>query len=137
MVFGELRGLSWNIYAQVAGGSLLMASGALAVAFSSATTDEYSSWREAAERECKLYGIERGYVLARMDGRDENSSVAPRTWVDWLLISAATAVFVAFAAVARVPHMNLQWEWMAALTSAMLLILIGGGIMLWRLTRFN
>lgn len=137
MVFGELRGMSWNIYAQVAGGSLIMAAGALAIAFSSATTDEYSSWREAAQRESDLYRIDAALVLARMEGRDQQATRIRRTWVDWLLIISATLIFVAFGLMARIPQMNLQWGWLTALTAAMLLVLVGGGVMLWRITRFN
>jgi hypothetical protein len=137
MVFGELRGMSWNIYAQVAGGSLIMAAGALAIAFSSATTDEYSSWREAAQRESNLYSIDAESVLARMEGRDQQATRIRRTWADWLLIFAATFIFVAFGLMARIPAMSVQWGWLISLSAAMLLVLVMGGIMLWRITRFN
>jgi glucose uptake protein GlcU len=137
MVFGELHGLGWNIYAKVAGGSLLMALGALAIAFSSATPGEYTSWKEAAKRESDLYGIEPSYVLAHMEGSNEEVARARRTWVDWLLIAFATCIFIAFGTIARVPHMELQWGWLFMLSGAMLLVLIAGGIMLWRITRFD
>jgi hypothetical protein len=137
MVFGELHGLRWNVYAQVASGSLLMAVGALAIAFSSATPDEYRSWKEAAKRESELYGIEPAYVVAHMEGSNQDATRAHRTWVDALLIAIATCIFIGFAAIARVPQMELQWGWLTTLTAAMLLVLIAGGIMLWRITRFN
>ena len=41
------------------------------------------------------------------------------------------------AAIARVPHMQLHWGWLVALTTTMFLVLIAGGVMLWRITRFN
>jgi len=137
MVFSELRGLTSNVYAQVAGGSLLMAAGALAIAFSSATANEYSSWKKAAQRESDLYGIEPAYVVARMEGRDVHASSARRTWLDWVLIGGATCIFVGFGVIARVPQMEIQWGWLAGLTAAMLLVLAAGGIALWRITRFN
>jgi glucose uptake protein GlcU len=137
MVFGELHGSGWNIYAKVAGGSLLMALGALAIAFSSATSDEYTSWKEAAKRESDLYGVEPSYVLAHMEGSNEEIVRARRTWIDWLLISIATCVFIGFGAIARLPHLDLQWGWLVALTGAMLLVLITGVMMLWRITRFD
>ena len=137
MVFSELRGLTSNVYAQVAGGSLLMAAGALAIAFSSATANEYSSWKKAAQRESDLYGIEPAYVVARMAGRDVHASSARRTWLDWVLIGGATCIFVGFGVIARVPQMEIQWGWLAGLTAAMLLVLAAGGIALWRITRFN
>jgi len=136
-VFRELHGLHWNIYAQVTAGSLLMAAGALAIAFSSATPDEYKSWTEAAKRESELYGIEPGYVLAHMEGSNEDATHARRTWVDGVLIAIATCIFICFGAIARIPHMDLQWRWLSALTAAMVLVLIAGGSMLWRITRFN
>jgi glucose uptake protein GlcU len=137
MVFGELHGLRLNIYAQVTAGSLLMAAGALAIAFSSATPDEYTSWKEAAERERELYGIDPAYVLAHMEGRNQDATRARRTWVDGLLIATATCIFIGFGVIARVPQMDIQWGWLTTLTVAMLLVLIAGGIMLWRITRFN
>ena len=137
MVFAELYGLGWNIYAKVAGGSLLMAAGALAIAFSSATPDEYTSWKEAARRESDLYGIEPAYVVAHMEGNNPDTTSARRTWVDWVLIATATCIFVSFGLTARVPHMQLHWGWLVALTTTMSLVLIAGGIMLWRITRFN
>jgi glucose uptake protein GlcU len=137
MVFGELHGSGWNIYAKVAGGSLLMALGALAIAFSSATSDEYTSWKEAAKRESDLYGVEPSYVLAHMEGSNEAVTRARRTWIDWLLISIATCVFIGFGAIARLPHMDLQWGWLVALIGAMLLVLMAGVMMLWRTTRFD
>ena len=70
LVFGELHGLTRGLYAQVIGGSLLMAAGAVAIAFSSATEGEYSSWKEAAQRESDLYNIEPAYVAARMEGKE-------------------------------------------------------------------
>jgi glucose uptake protein GlcU len=137
MVFGELHGLRWNIYAQVTAGSLLMAAGALAIAFSSATPDEYKSWQEAAERESVMYGIEPAYVVAHMEGSNQDATRARRTWVDGVLIAAATCIFIGFGVIARVPQMDIQWGWLITLTAAMLLVLIAGGIMLWRTTRFN
>jgi len=137
MVFGELHGSGWSIYAKVAGGSLLMAMGALAIAFSSATSDEYTSWKEAAKRESDLYGVDPSYVLAHMEGTNEEVTHARRTWIDWLLIGIATCVFIGFGAMARLPHMDLQWGWLVALTGAMLLVLIAGVMMLWRITRFD
>jgi drug/metabolite transporter (DMT)-like permease len=137
LVFGELHGLRRGVYAQVIGGSLLMAAGAVAIAFSSATQGEYSSWKEAAQRESDLYNIEPAYVAARMEGKETNAKNHVRTWIDWLLIGGATLVFAAFGFMAGIPEMEIHWGWLAALTSAMLLVLVAGGVALWRITRFN
>jgi hypothetical protein len=137
LVFRELHGLTPNVYVEVIGGSLLMAAGALAIALSSASESEYSSWKEAAQRETKLYGINPEYVMARMEGRDITSTGTHRTWVDWLLIACAICIFAVLGAMARVPHMEIQMGWLAALSIAMLLVLLAAGLALWRVTKFT
>jgi drug/metabolite transporter (DMT)-like permease len=137
LVFGELHGLSGNIYAEVIGGSFLMAAGAVAIACSSASENEYSSWREAAAREAGLYGIPPEYVMTRMQGRDVDSDRIRRTWVDWLLVAGATFIFAVLGAMARVPRMELHMPWLATLSLAMLLVLVVGGVALSRVTKFS
>lgn len=137
LVFHELHGASHRVYAQVIGGSTLMALGAIAIALSSATGREHSRWQDAAEREEKRYGIERTYVRASMEGREFEAGSSGRTLIDWLLICGVTAIFVALAAMARFPHVDLDLRWGAAVSVAMLLLLAGCGISLWRTTRFN
>lgn len=137
MVFGELRGLSGNVYAQVIGGSLLMAAGAIAIASSSTSEDEYSSWMQAAQRETAMYNIDPAYVAARMQGREVKAGEVRRTWVDRVLVLAASLVFVALAAVAHVPRIELHWGWLTGLTALMLLSLAAGVVALWRITRFS
>ncbi len=135
-VFHELHGLSTNIYAEVIGGSLLMAAGAVAIASSSTSEGEYSSWQEAARRETERYGIDPEYVRMRTEGRDPHTTGARRTWVDGVLIAGATLVFAGFGAMARVPHLDIQFGWLTALSAAMLLVLAASGFALWRITRF-
>ena len=50
LVFGELRGKGGATYVEVIGGSLLMMLGVGAIALSSATGEEQTRWREAAQR---------------------------------------------------------------------------------------
>ena len=52
-------------------------------------------------------------------------------------MTAATAVFVGLGLIARVPDLRLGWGWVAGLTLAMLALLGGTGMLLWRTTRFN
>jgi drug/metabolite transporter (DMT)-like permease len=137
LVFGELRGLGGNVYAQVIGGSLLMAAGAVSIAYSSASEQEYSSWKEAAEREARLYKIPHDYVLARMHGEEYEAQAAGRSWFDWLVVAAATAIFVAFGVMSRVPQMEMHMGWLAALSLAMLVVILSAGIALWRVTKFT
>jgi drug/metabolite transporter (DMT)-like permease len=137
LVFHELRGGSERVYAEVIGGSSLMALGAVAIALSSATGREHSRWQDAAEREGKRYGIEGAYVRASMEGREFEAGSSGRSLIDWLLVGGVTAVFVALAAVARLPRVDIDLRWAAAVSVAMLLLLAGCGIALWRTTRFS
>lgn len=137
LVFRELRGLTTHIYAEVIGGSVMMALGALAISTSSASEGEYASWKRAAGRETKLYGIDPEYVRARMEGRDVNTGEVRRTWADWLLIAAATMIFVGFGALARAPHMEIQTGWLGLFAAALVTVLAAGGLTLWRVTKFT
>ena len=115
----------------------MMALGALAIATSSASAEEYASWNRAAMRETELYGIDREYVKARMEGRDINQSELRRTWKDWLLISAATLIFVGFAVLAKVPQMEIQSAWLGLFAVLLIAVLVVGGVALWRVTKFT
>ena len=136
LVFHELHGLSTNVYAEVIGGSLLMAAGAVAIASSSTSEGEYSSWQEAARRETERYGIDPEYVKARTEGRDLHATGARRTWVDGLLVTGAVLIFVWFGTMAEVPHLSIHFGWLSALSLAMLVVLVASGLALWRVTRF-
>src|SRR5437016_8422994 len=138
LVFGELHGRGSSIYLEVIGGSLLMMLGVGAIAFSSATGQEQTRWKEAAIRESDRYGVATDFVEARMDGRQVLGEAKPsRSGRDWMLVLAASSVFVIFAAMARVPEMSLHWAPAALLTGMLLLFLSICGLALWRTTRFN
>jgi len=137
-VFSELHGRSSSIYLEVIGGSLLMMLGVGAIAFSSASGQEQTRWKEAAIRESDRYGIAADFVEARMDGRQLFGEAKPsRSALDWLLVLLATGVFVIFAAMARVPQLSLHWGPAALLTAALFLLLVICGLALWRTTRFH
>jgi drug/metabolite transporter (DMT)-like permease len=137
LVFHELQGGSHKVYAQVIGGSILMALGAVAIALSSATGREHSRWQDAAEREGKRYGIAGDYVRASMEGREFEGGLNRRSFIDWLLVGGVTAIFVALAAMARLPRVDMDLKWAAVVSVAMLVLLVGCGIALWRTTRFS
>src|SRR5438874_1466762 len=137
VVFGELRGGAGATYAQVIGGSLLMALGAGLIALASATGPEHRRWQEAAAREGQRYGIDPAIVRAGLAGEGAAGPARRRTWLDWALVTGATAVFVGLGLVARVPDLRLGWGWVAGLAVAMLALLGGTGVLLWRTTRFN
>jgi len=138
LVFGELHGRGHSLYAQVIGGSLLMMAGVAAIALSSATSSEQSRWKQAAHREGQRYNIAADYVEARMDGRQAASEDKPaRTAIDWLLVVAVTAIFVYFAATARLPQIPINWPPALILSAATLALLVICGLSLHRTTRFH
>lgn len=121
-----------------------MALGAVAIALSSATAREHSSWQDAADREGQRYGVAGEYVRAGLEGREmegarsgAGASATTRTLLDWLLILGTTALFAGLAIMARLPHMDIALGWAAALTVAMLALLATCGVALWRTTRFR
>jgi len=137
LVFRELTGLTAHTYAEVIGGSLMMALGALAIASCSASEGEYAGTKKAADRETQLYGINPEYVAARMEGREVSSSEVRRTWVDWAMIGTATAIFVFLGSMAHVPHMEIHSGWLAVFAILMAGVLTAGGVALWRITKFT
>lgn len=137
LVFGEFHNAEYPVMVRVIAGSLLMAAGAVAIAFSSASADEYDSWKKAAQRESDFYQINPAYVAESMEGKEAGSSAPRRTWLDALLVSGATAIFVAFGAMAIVPRIEFSVEWLIALAAAMLIVLAAGVIALGRITRFK
>jgi drug/metabolite transporter (DMT)-like permease len=137
LVFHELRGAGRNVYAEVAGGSILMAAGAVAIAMSSASREEHARWQGAAEREGTRYGIAKSYVRAAMEGKESGAGAKRRTILDWVLVGSVTALFVLLGGMAVVPRGEMSLKWAAVISAAMLGLLIGGGVALWKRTRFN
>jgi len=136
-VFHELQGGGRTVYFQVGGGSILMALGAVAIALSSATEREHSSWRHAAQREGDRYGVEDEYVQAGMEGKSFGTVSHSRSIIDWLLIAGTTALFVVLATIARLPQIPINMGWAIGLTAAMGSLLVYGAVALWRTTRFR
>jgi drug/metabolite transporter (DMT)-like permease len=137
LVFHELRGGGRITYEQVIGGSVLMALGAVAIALSSATEDEHSSWKEAARREGERYGVEDEYVHAGMEGRAYEPASSGRSVLDWMLILVTTALFAALAIVSKPPQLDVSFGWAAALNVVMFTLMAACGVALWRTTRFR
>lgn len=136
LVFGELRGASQSVLTQVIGGSLVMAVGAGLIALSSVSGTEHASWEEAAAHEAERYNVNLQYTRARIAGEDAGGR-RRRTWIDWLVVTVATAFIVGFALVARSPQIALNAGWAIALVLATLAILGFAASSLWRTTRFN
>jgi hypothetical protein len=129
--------LSAGVYAEVIGGSVAMALGALAISSCSASEGEYASTQRAAARETALYGIDPEYVRARMEGRGEKVGEVRRTWADWLLIAVATAIFVGMGMLAGAPRMEMSVGWLGLFAGLLVAVLAAGGVALWRVTRFS
>jgi hypothetical protein len=126
-------------YARVVGGSLLMAAGAGAIALASVTQSEHSHWRKAAEREGNRYGIAEEFLNAGMAGGSKaGAAVVPsRSWLDWLLVAAASGIFVYLASFARTPQISFSWLALILLTVALLASLVVTARALFRTTRFQ
>jgi len=114
-----------------------MALGALAIALSSATEREHSSWQDAAAREGKRYSVETEYVRAGLSGREYKPAPPGRSWLDWLLILGTTAVFIVLGAMAKFPQVEFNLYWTIGLTAVMIALLVTCGLSLWRTTRFR
>ncbi|MFL5638758.1 MAG: EamA/RhaT family transporter [Gemmatimonadaceae bacterium] len=137
LVFGELRAAPHSVFAQVIGGSIVMALGAGLIALSSVSRSEHERWQQAAAREGDRYGVDREYTQARFAGEDAQAGGRRRTWIDWLVVSIAMAVIVGFALLARPPEIALHWGWALALVVVTIGMLTAIAAVLWRTTRFN
>jgi drug/metabolite transporter (DMT)-like permease len=136
LVFGELHGRGTSLYLQVIGGSLVMAAGAAAIAFSSASPKEHVRWQAAASRESERYGTDPEYVRAGLEGRS-HSPAARRTMLDWSMLVIASVTFLALAAIARPPMVAFSLSAAATLLGIIVLILVIATVALWRTTKFN
>jgi drug/metabolite transporter (DMT)-like permease len=136
LVFGELRGRGAFLYVLVIGGSVMVAAGAAAIAFSSAPPGEHERWQAAALRESRLYGTDIEYVRAGLEGRALQRGTR-RTVLDWALLAIATLIFAALAAMARAPMVALNVSAAVALLLLIVAILAVCGTALWRMTKFS
>jgi hypothetical protein len=137
LVFGELQGGDQGLYLKVIGGSLVMALGALVIALSSVEPGEHARWKAKAAREAERYGIDSEFTRARVEGLTPGVAAPGRSWTDWTIVSAATLTLAGFGLLARTPEIAFRWESGAALLAALLVALVGCGLALWRVTRFN
>ncbi len=123
-----------------------MAAGAGAIALSSVTNKEHARWKQAADREGQRYKVDADYVEAGLSGNDASSpsdqgdqpaAQSARSKLDYLLVIAATTIFITLAILARAPNLTLNWPALLALAAAMLIFLLACGLALWKVTRFN
>ena len=137
LVFGELASADRAHLALVIGGSVLMIVGALAISTAVASSRETVSRNEALARECDRYGLEYNQVLLAQSGDEFGDRSQRRRWWDVVIVLAATGLFVWLAVNAVVPPLAMNLGWVAALTLALVIALVGAGWALWRVTRFS
>lgn len=140
VVFGELSGGGTALYAKVIGGSVIMAAGAAAIAFSSASPKEHEHWQAAALRESARYGTDLAYVRSGLEGRSlptEVEDTRRRTVLDWIMLGAIAVFFAVLFAIARSPMVPFNAHAAVVLLLVMVAILVFCGARLWRTTRFN
>lgn len=137
LVFAELAGAPGALLSRVIGGSLVMALGAGVIALSTVSRREHQRWLESAARDAERYGVSAAFTRARAVGEEAHPTTKRRGWADWVIVGLATAVLVAFAAVARAPQIDAHRGWAAVLALAMLAVAGLCGAALWRTTRFS
>jgi glucose uptake protein GlcU len=137
LVFGELSTRGSGPRIMIVAGSLVMVLGAAAIASAVPPVDEQLSWRAAVERECRRYGLREEEALRSQQGEDTlaRRTRTTRVW-DAPIVLAAAAIFIWLATAARRQPLAVNTAWMAALVAVMLAILLAGGILLWKRTRF-
>jgi glucose uptake protein GlcU len=137
LVFGELASANRAHLALVVGGSLLMILGALAISTAVASSRETISRNHALQRECDRYGLDYREVLLAQTGEEFSVRSQRRRWWDVAIVVAACTLFLWLGVNAVVPPLAMNLGWIAVLTLALLVALIGAGWALWRQTRFE
>ena len=135
-VFGETSGAGTGLRWLIVAGSLLMVAGATAVGFAEAADEEQAARKQAMERECLRYGLDLRTLEASLDGVDARGTVRHGA-LDWIVAAAAFAIFLWAAGFAKSQPVSIDAGWMIALSAATTAMLIGGGLLLWRRTRFS
>jgi drug/metabolite transporter (DMT)-like permease len=138
LVFGELAGLGTGGRFLVVGGSLVMIAGAISISFAEAPPSEQVAWRKAMERECSRYGMDPDQVAAVLKGADPYAGRhLKRHWWEALVVAAAIGVFIWLGAISAHQDIAINVPWMITLSLLSVLLLLFGGGLLWRRTRFS
>jgi drug/metabolite transporter (DMT)-like permease len=137
LVFGELANMTGGAQALVVAGSLIMIAGATAISLAEAPAAEQREWHVAMERECMRYGLDRERVAAALTASDPSSSARSSwRWWEMLIVGAAVAVFIWLGLHAERQAIVVDARWLLTLAAASVALLLGGGILLWKRTRF-
>lgn len=138
LVFGELAHMAGVAQVLVIAGSLIMIAGATAISLAEAPATEQREWQAAVERECLRYGLDRERVAAALTGSDDaRGARSKRRWWELLIVGGAVAIFIWLGMHAQRQAIEADLAWLALLATASLVLLVGGGIFLWKRTRFS
>ena len=136
LVFGELKSADSAHLTLVVGGSVLMILGALAISTASACKNELHSRDAALERECFRYGLDLARTRQAQDGAS-HVQAGSRRWWDWGIVAAAVALFAWLGWDAGLPPLEMDMDWVSALSVLLMVALGVGGWSLWVRTRFG
>lgn len=138
LVFGEFVGLGGTGRLMLIAGSLIMIGGATAISFAEAPESEQTSWRAAMRRECDRYGLDPVRVAAAVAGDDPLAAGrSGRRWWELGIGAVALGIFAWLGSVAARPSIPFDAMWGAVLVALTFAAIIGGGIVLYRRTRFS
>ncbi len=137
LVFGELATSDRPHKLLVVVGSVVMIFGALAISTAVASGREHISSNEAVLRECRRYNLNYQSTLKAQSGDEIGAGNERRRWWDYVILLAATGVFIWLGIRAVVPPLAMNVSWITVLSAILLLSLLAGSWSLWRRTRFS
>jgi drug/metabolite transporter (DMT)-like permease len=137
LVFGELTNMTGSGQVLVLAGSLIMIAGAFVISVAEAPAAEHNQWQAATERECTRYGLDREHVAtALMGSADGEAARGSWRWWEILIVATALIIFAWLALQAKMQPIVVDFRWLVTLAAASLGLLLAGGIVLWKRTRF-
>jgi hypothetical protein len=138
LVFGEFIHVRLATRILVLCASAIMIVGAIAISSASALAEERASCIRAIARECRRYRIGLEETIDAYDCKESTPAFAKkRPWWDFLILAVAISIFVWLAMAAKWPPLMMNLTFMTVLTVILLLLLLGCGWLLWKLTRFE
>jgi drug/metabolite transporter (DMT)-like permease len=138
LVFAEFAGLTMSGKILIIAGSLIMIAGAVSISMAEPPASELENWNAAMHRECGRYELDAASVAAVVGGEDPLAGHAKLSrWWEWLIVLAASGVFVWLAVGTRAQRIYVNIPWMLVLIVGTLIPLFVVGSMLWRRTRFS
>lgn len=137
LVFGELATADRSHRLLVIAGSIVMILGALAISTAVASAREESSTNEAVLRECDRYGLDYDETIASMGGDEFADRNQRKRWWDYVILLAATGVFLWLGVRATIPPLQMNGRWIIVLGIVLVLSLAAGTWSLWKRTRFS